>query len=215
MSPPSLGGSRIGRSTGGPMRGPTAGRWLSLAVVIVMSLALTGCQGTWRAMFPEQELKSRPTFEEASVTYIGILEEMRAEISRLAPTVRWRRSPATQTDESGCSRPFNGVPRATSGTFDTGGAVGGIPEDQWAAARDGLTAIAAQHGFTGVVVLRDVPGEHTVSFLDLLGAEIMVVTTSRHASLGLLGSCFLSTTTRNWSTPSPSPAGDGSPTPRR
>jgi len=56
---------------------------------LTATLALTGCTLTGGGLTPLEQLRARPTFEQATAGYVQMLTEMRAALTALVPTLRW------------------------------------------------------------------------------------------------------------------------------
>ena len=146
------------------------------------ALILAGCTATGGGMTPEEQLRARPTFEQATAGYVTMLTEMRAALMPLSPDLRWK-NPAPIIDGQGlCSAPFTKVPGAASIDYSND-ALGRIPEDRWPDALQEITTIAARYRFgapqTLSVPAASTPGalpRHVVYFHDPWGGNLSFMT---------------------------------------
>jgi len=104
---------------------------------------------------PMQQLRARPSFEQASAGYVTMLLEMRAALTALVPDLHWVSSVPKVSGGSLCDVPFSKIDGAGTVSY-TDHAEGAIPEAQWPQAWQQVITIAAKHGFTATQVL-DVP----------------------------------------------------------
>ena len=143
----------------------------------------------------EEQLRARPTFEQASQDYVALLTEITAAITAVSPTVKWPGTPP-QPGPSACAAPFTKVTGASQAEFDflsaNGGSTGvaAIPDADWPRVRTTFTDIAKKHGFTTVKLDIDKPGRHELTLGDQYGASVQLGTIEG-TSLGLSGACFL------------------------
>lgn len=142
-------------------------------------------------MSPEEELRARPSFEQASREYLAMLDEMRQALSTIVPTLEWKTPGATQDKATaGCHKPFGDVKGSTTGYYDTGGGRGGVPDEYWPQALQTVTEIAKRHGFTEVITVVDKPGHHVVDLYDNREATLQFLT-EVNTIIGINGACFL------------------------
>lgn len=184
-----------------------AWRWHRAMGGLVLVGLLTGCAGSGLGglMSPEQQLRSRPSFEHAGREYIAMLDEMRRGLSEVVPSLTWRTAGAAEDlGKAGCREPFAGIDGSISGYYDTGAALGGISDADWPRAVAVVTEIGKRYGFVTIVNLGNKPGNHVISVSDGRGAKIefgSIVDTT----LAVFGACFLEESVlRSGSSPSPS-----------
>ena len=97
-------------------------------------------------MTPEERLRARPSFEQATAGYVQMLTEMRAALARIVPDLRWEHPAPVVNGSAGCLPPFSDIPGVA--TVDYGhDSFGRIPEDRWPEALQEITTIAAQYHF--------------------------------------------------------------------
>ena len=141
-------------------------------------------------MTPEEQLRARPTFEQAEREYLAMLQEMRTALSAVVPALRWRRDTPRQSDRAACRPPFTDVRGADAGTYDSGDAFGAIPDADWLRARQAVTDIAARHGFTTLNELTAKPGNHVIDVIGSWGQTVQLGT-AENTTLVVLGPCLL------------------------
>ncbi|GLY28104.1 LppA family lipoprotein [Kineosporia sp. NBRC 101731] len=137
------------------------------AVFLVVGLALTGagCSGTVRKLVgapmtqPEAraELEKRPTFEQAEKDYLALAKELRKVFDDLAPELTWDVAKAREIETGGCLSPFAQIDDAEHAWYDAGLATGSAPDAVWPQVWQKIIEVAAQYGFTKIVVIDDEP----------------------------------------------------------
>lgn len=151
-------------------------------------------------MSPEEELRARPSFEQAGREYVTMLDEMRADLSRVAPGLVWKTPGSAQKGSSLCGKPFSDIDGVQSAAYDSGDATGPIPDAAWPAAVDALKAVGQRYGFVTVTPIVDVPGRHEVAVHDGRGASVELGT-QKNTTLVVLGACFLTEKAKGTTTP--------------
>jgi hypothetical protein len=169
--------------------------WRGGLVVWVAALMVSGCSVVGSGSSPEEELRSRPSYEQAGREYLVMLEAMRAEISAAVPSLRWKTEKSYEDEtRAGCAEPYAGL-NGTTGFFDTGDATGAVPDADWPAVVEIVTRIGAEHGFTQIVTLVDQPGHHVVNLYDGYESRIRMGT-KVGTTLAVFGACFLEESVR-------------------
>lgn len=151
------------------------------ALAAVLSLGLTGVlagcapsEGKPAVKDPQAELDARPTSQEITARYEQMQQRIREQLdAELGPFTWGVRSAAT---ESTCSPEFSGL-NGTEVTMPRWGFDGGIPDTDWSRAKQIVTDIIAEYGFTTPTLQIDRPGDHETSAADLaLGAQFWMGT---------------------------------------
>lgn len=142
-------------------------------------------------MTPEEQLRARPTFEQAGQNYITTLQEMQRTISTLVPGLTWAGPPpGLKSGGSFCEAPYTDVPGARSGDYLAGAGDKPFPDESWPQISTALTDIARRHGFTKVTMKVDQPGRHEVEIADQYGASVTFGSIGS-TSVAVFGACFL------------------------
>jgi hypothetical protein len=141
-------------------------------------------------MTPQEQLRTRPTFETAQDGYLRMLTDMRTALSAQVATLAWSDDAPSREDTALCREPFTKVQGATSAIYTSGDATGAVPDADWPQALSAVAEIAKDHGFTRVVTVVDKPGKHVVSIYDDYAAEVMFGT-EVNTGLGVFGACFI------------------------
>jgi hypothetical protein len=181
------------------------------ASAAALSLALSGCAGltSGARMTLEEQLRSRPTFEQAGRDYLAMLDEMRQALSALVPTLKWTPSRSTQDGTSACSAPFTDVPGSDRANYVAGTGEGNIPDQDWPRAAQALKDIARRHGFTtavGVVdstAQPDRPAHRVLDIYDEHRDGSVEFGSLYNTTLTVYGACFLHEAAHPGPTPTP------------
>jgi hypothetical protein len=141
-------------------------------------------------MDPLQQLRARPTFEQAEHDYLALLDQIRAAVSAAVPSLIWQSPKAIRFGQAMCAAPYTDIPGTNNADYDGGYTKGNIPDDVWPTLSRTVIDLAAQHGFTHVIPLVDKPGRHTLVIWDDHDAHLELGTLAA-ATLTLFGGCFL------------------------
>jgi hypothetical protein len=168
---------------------PTARAGLAGALAALTPVACTAIGGG-PSITPQEQLRTRPSFETAQDGYLRMLTDMRTALSAQVATLAWIDDAPSRDGLAGCKKPFDAVSGAQSAVFTSGSARGAIPDTDWPSALSAVTQIAACHGFTKVVTVVDKPGNHVMSIYDDYAAEVMFGT-EVNTVLDVFGACFI------------------------
>ena len=170
----------------------------ALLAALAALTVLTACTDSkpGASVTPEDQLRSRPTFQQASQDYIALLTEVTKAVTAISPTVTWPAAPPRQDGGSLCAKPFTDIAGAHSATFSFEEANGrralvkAIPDADWPRVKTTFVDIAKRHGFTTVTMDVDQPGRHEMTIADQYGATVEFGTIEG-TSIGVFGACFL------------------------
>jgi hypothetical protein len=151
---------------------------------------------------PEEQLRARPSFEQATADYLAMLDQMRTAISGIVPTLHWKTARSFQDGSAFCGEPFTDVPGTSTAAYDAGVGEGGIPDADWPRVEQAVIEIAKKHGFTTVTPLVSKTGDHVLDIHGPWGARLELGS-EVNTVLGIFGACFLHENARNGS-PTPS-----------
>ncbi len=146
-------------------------------------------------MTPEEQLRARPSFEQLEREYLAMLDEMRAALSGVVPALRWRTPRSSVRGGSLCREPFTTVDGAAIGDYDSGSALGNVPDADWPRAVQVVAGIAARHGLTQLTPLTDRPGDHVVNISGPWG-QSLEFGTAVDTTLAVFGPCLLHASAR-------------------
>lgn len=135
------------------------------------------------------ELRSRPSYDEAGRGYQQLLTRVRAALAEVAPGVAWDTATPARGSETLCRAPFDDVEGARAANYATGGG-GAIPDEDWPRAVRAVQEVVAPEGYGEPEVQADEPGRHAVSFYGPYREELLL-TGQRSTSVTVLGGCFL------------------------
>jgi Lipoprotein confined to pathogenic Mycobacterium len=154
---------------------------MAAPAVVVAILALAGCGTTGGGMTPEQQLRTRPGFEQATTGYVQMLTQMRTALQAITPTLQWDHPTPVIDDGALCGDPFTGIKGAET-IFYSSDATGRVPEAHWPQALQALTTIAARHHFTSPQALSfsptptsEAPQHHVIFLNDPWGGNISIM----------------------------------------
>jgi hypothetical protein len=141
---------------------------LAAAIALVAALA-TGCTEEGPAMDPAAELAARPSSQEIVTRYeqmeLRIRDQLDAELGPFAWEVK------RNGEQGGCGANFPNLGGVTT-YLPSWGFDGNIADGDWPRAKQIVTGIIAEYGFTSPTLQIDKPGQHETSAADLaLGAQ--------------------------------------------
>jgi hypothetical protein len=161
-------------------------------VLLVVAVLVGGCgpqksndEGT--TMATEQNLRDKPSFEEAQAEYRTALQAMAQRIAELTPGTSWAFS--DQTPWLACSGDYIGTDAKHayfSANFEQP-----IPDAVWSQALRIVTDGAAEFGASELSTFKDEPGDHDVAIAGPDGVEFKLGT-KKKASLTAQSDCRLS-----------------------
>ena len=142
-------------------------------------------------MDPKAVLAARPTSAQAVARYEQMQQRMRTRLDAELGPFRWRQVIAGE--DGGCGAAFPPELGGVVVYLPSWGFDANIPDDQWPRAKEIVTAIAAEYGFTTPTLQVDEPGRHTSTGADtLLGAQYDFGTQAA-TSLQVTTGCHLAT----------------------
>lgn len=171
-----------------------APRFYRLAVVAAAGLlAVLGSSCSITSQSQDElrsELRKRPTYEDASTGYIGMLTGMRASLKARIPGLTFDSLAPSQRVEARCENPYADVRGTNVGAFVGGTGSQGVAEGVWPSVRQDLIDLAAKHGFTKVVSVHDTPTDHSVAINDQWGGSFEFAA-DQGMVLGVFSPCLL------------------------
>lgn len=133
-----------------------------------------------------QELLQRPSLEDETRRVTAARDEIRDALSAQLGLTRW--TDQDRPGEAGCGEDLD-LP-GTTGSTSTLLLAGGVPDDQWAAAVQVVTDVAARHGFGAPQIVIDRPGQHDAEWPGERESRIVFGTVT-NATLRLEYGCHL------------------------
>ncbi|WP_127784402.1 LppA family lipoprotein [Rhodococcus sp. X156] len=113
-------------------------------------------------------LQARPSSAEATASVVSLRDAVAQAVSQAAGGLEWQ--PVGEQSSAGCGAPFSGLDATTVFVGDL--LAPRAIHEQWAAAQEAAQRLAADAGFTEVVVKVDRPDNHQVRFVSPDGAYL-------------------------------------------
>ena len=143
----------------------------TLAVVALLATLSTGCASPSQEppMDPAARLAARPTSTQAIAHYQQMQQQIRQQLDAAIGPRPWKID--GKGDQAGCGGDF----AHTGGIvvfMDPWGFAGSITDADWPRAKQIITTITGQYGFTVPTMQIDRPGDHVTTAVDpTLGAQ--------------------------------------------
>jgi predicted LppA-like lipoprotein len=163
-----------------------------LIVFVVFSVAACGTPVTSKFEGDEAaqraELMRRPSMEEASARYLGMLGRMRDALAAEFPWIQWIQG--QKLGRAGCADfPAYGS-EGESQTLGVWTASGNLPDAQWPRAQQIADDVAQEYGFGPARTIVSRPSDHQVVGFDQYGATYKLGT-AKNTVLGGTTGCHL------------------------
>jgi len=160
-----------------------------LVLLATLVVLLNACSSPEDTMDPAVELAARPTSEQMLTRYEQMYRDIQDRLDTEIGPFEWYQT--REGGQAGCGTAFPAELGGRTVALPSWGFNGNIVDQDWARARDIITAVTVEYGFASGGVQIDEPGRHTLNAFDTTLGAYFTFGTDINTSMQTTTGCHL------------------------